>query len=73
MSAILGEIVHHKIYIGYKNIYNPNVTLNFNNLELLCRDCHNKEHFAQNEFTDDGGLKEPNEDIMKLAGVYNGK
>ncbi len=39
-----GEIVHHKIYLTPANIHNPNVTLNWSNLELLCRDCHNKEH-----------------------------
>lgn len=39
-----GEIVHHKIYISPANISNPEITLNFNNLELLCRDCHGKEH-----------------------------
>lgn len=70
MSAILGEIVHHKIYIGYKNIYNPNVTLNFNNLELLCRDCHNKEHFADDLFDAEGFIKDDNKSTLELAGVY---
>lgn len=39
-----GTIVHHKHYLTAKNITNPNITLNFRNLELLCQDCHNKEH-----------------------------
>lgn len=39
-----GEIVHHKIHINPNNISNPEITLNFENLELLCRDCHAKEH-----------------------------
>ena len=39
-----GEIVHHKIYIDANNISDPNVTLNFDNLELLCRICHGNEH-----------------------------
>lgn len=43
-----GEIVHHKIYITPGNINNPEVTLNFDNLELLCQDCHNKEHHSSN-------------------------
>jgi 5-methylcytosine-specific restriction endonuclease McrA len=38
------DIVHHKIYISPSNINNPKITLNFDNLELLCQDCHNKEH-----------------------------
>lgn len=42
-----GEIVHHKKYITVNNINDSNITLDFNNLELLCRDCHNKEHFAE--------------------------
>ena len=39
-----GEIVHHKIYISEKDINNPEITLNFDNLELVCRDCHGAEH-----------------------------
>ncbi len=39
-----GVIVHHKIHLSPKNINDPSVTLNWNNLELLCRDCHGAEH-----------------------------
>ena len=39
-----GEIVHHKVYLTAQNIENPNVALNFDNLELLCRQCHSDEH-----------------------------
>ncbi len=39
-----GIIVHHKEYVTIDNIHDPNITLNFNNLELLCRKCHNQEH-----------------------------
>ena len=42
-----GDIVHHKIYLTPRNIHDPNVALNFANLELLCQDCHNKEHFER--------------------------
>lgn len=42
-----GVIVHHKEYITPANINNPNITLNLNNLELVCEDCHNKEHKAK--------------------------
>lgn len=45
----VGEIVHHKIYLTPENISNPNISLDWNNLELLCQDCHNKEHFGQAE------------------------
>ena len=39
-----GEIVHHKIHINQKNIHDPNVTLNPENLQLVCRDCHAEIH-----------------------------
>lgn len=39
-----GEIVHHKIHITPDNVNDPAVTLNPDNLELLCRDCHAEEH-----------------------------
>ena len=42
-----GEIVHHKEYINMDNITDPEVLLSFQNLELLCLDCHNKEHFKR--------------------------
>lgn len=39
-------IVHHKIYLTPANIDDANISLNWDNLEALCQDCHNKEHFA---------------------------
>lgn len=41
-----GKIVHHRIYLNSKNVDDPKISLNFDNLELLCQDCHNKEHHA---------------------------
>ena len=38
------EIVHHKVHLTPENINNPNVTLNFDNLEALCRVCHGEKH-----------------------------
>ena len=32
------EIVHHKVYLTPENINNPAITLNWDNLEALCRD-----------------------------------
>lgn len=65
-----GYIVHHKCYINMSNIYDTNVTLNFENLELLCLDCHNKEHFAKRKFDDNGAPKDDNKSILELAGVF---
>lgn len=39
-----GEIVHHIVHITPQNISDPNVTLNWNNLMLVCRDCHAEIH-----------------------------
>lgn len=39
-----GEIVHHRIHLNPSNVSDPEIALNFNNLELLCRNCHGKEH-----------------------------
>lgn len=39
-----GEIVHHKVHITPENIHDPNVTLAWSNLELVCRNCHADEH-----------------------------
>ena len=43
----IGTIVHHKKWITPKNINDPRITLDFRNLELLCIDCHNKEHSSK--------------------------
>lgn len=39
-----GYIVHHKIHLNERNINDPDISLNHNNLEYLCLDCHNKHH-----------------------------
>ena len=39
-----GVIVHHKTHINPETISDPTITLNFDNLELLCRKCHGEEH-----------------------------
>ncbi|KZL94357.1 HNH endonuclease [Clostridium magnum] len=41
-----GKIVHHKEKLTPANINNPKVSLNWDKLELLCQDCHNKEHMS---------------------------
>lgn len=41
-----GEIVHHKIHLNPENINDTNVSLNFGNLVMLCRECHAAEHYA---------------------------
>ena len=38
------EETHHKIKLTPENIDRPEIVLNWDNLEALCRDCHKKEH-----------------------------
>ena len=38
-----GYIVHHKIPLTVKNIHNPSVTLNHDNMKFDCKDCHDRE------------------------------
>ena len=45
-----GEIVHHKVHLTPENINDPNVSLNWDNLELLCRECHAKMHGSQKRY-----------------------
>lgn len=52
-------IVHHKVYISPENINNPEVTLNWNNLEALCEHCHAEEHHKGNrryKVSEDGAV-----------------
>lgn len=42
-----GYIVHHKCYLNSDNINDPSITLDWNNLEYLCHECHNQEHFKE--------------------------
>lgn len=40
----VGEEAHHKIRLTVNNVDDALISLNQENLELLCKDCHNKEH-----------------------------
>lgn len=42
-------IIHHKEYITELNYLDDNVFFNIDNLESLCLDCHNKEHFGEKQ------------------------
>ena len=33
-------------------------------------DCHNKEHFAKSNFTDDGEVKPSEKSVLELAGIF---
>lgn len=71
-----GEIVHHREHLSPQNISDPSVTLSFDNLELLCRDCHASEHpeiyggrFEQRvAFDENGNLVRKGSDEVRRCG-----
>lgn len=53
----LGYIVDHKEELTPSNIDNPDISLNQNNFQYLCLECHNKKTLKKNfvgEFDEDG-------------------
>lgn len=55
----LGEEVHHKIRLTVDNVGDVNIGINTENLEFLCKGCHNKEHkrfTKETNFDTDGNL-----------------
>lgn len=55
----IAVICHHKNYITPANIHDLSITLNPDNLECLCQECHNKEHFQKQSkalFDDSGNM-----------------
>ncbi|MED4530925.1 HNH endonuclease [Metabacillus fastidiosus] len=63
-----GKIVHHKKYITPENIDDPIITLSFSNLELLCQDCHNREHHERNSPVVEGVMFDSNRDLIQVGG-----
>lgn len=58
------KIVHHKIHLTPNNINDTSITLDWENLEALCQDCHNKEHHRQERqrryiFDENGNILPP--------------
>ncbi|WP_367950550.1 HNH endonuclease signature motif containing protein [uncultured Gemmiger sp.] len=45
-----GEIVHHMVELNPANINDPAVALSWENLRLLCRDCHAKRHGSHKRY-----------------------
>lgn len=50
-----GEIVHHKVALTPENIGDPDMALNWSNLELVCRVCHGLEHRNKRYIVDKSG------------------
>ena len=52
-------IVHHKVYLTAENINTPEIALSWNNLEAVCRECHEDEHSGQDrryKIAEDGSV-----------------
>ena len=45
-----GEIVHHKTHLTTANLSDPTISLNWDNLQLLCRDCHASQHKPERRY-----------------------
>ena len=39
-----GEIVHHKVHLSPENINDFSISLDWKNLQLVCRECHAAIH-----------------------------
>jgi 5-methylcytosine-specific restriction endonuclease McrA len=60
-----GYIVHHKEVLTPRNINNPEITLNWNKLEYLCQECHNKEHMSKYGPTREGLMFDEEGNLIK--------
>lgn len=48
----MATVCHHKEYITPANIGDPNITLNWSNLEAVCSTCHANEHHGSKTVSD---------------------
>jgi 5-methylcytosine-specific restriction endonuclease McrA len=62
---VAGEEVHHKIYLTLDNINDPYITLNWDNLELLCQSCHSKEHMSKHSPLRDDVMFDENGNLVR--------
>ena len=58
------EIAHHKRHITPQNVTDPEITLNIENLQAVCVECHNTIHYGVGgavlrglEFDENGNLQ----------------
>jgi len=65
----VATICHHKIYINPRNINDPSITLNPENLECLCQECHNKEHFKR-RYSPIGVTFDENGNLVKAPDAF---
>ena len=53
----IGQEVHHIKRLNVDNVNDVSISINPENLELLCKECHNKEHkrFSKCQLFDENG------------------
>lgn len=61
-----GDEVHHKTYLTPENINDPEITLAWENLELLCESCHSKEHMSKYDVTRGDVMFDSEGDLVKV-------
>lgn len=67
------EIAHHKKHLTAANVLDPDISLNPANLEALCMDCHNAEHFGQGGATAAGLAFDDNGDIVPTNSIQKAR
>ena len=62
-------ICHHKKYLNSRNVTDPEISLNWENLECLCIECHNAEHGPKHPVT----IFSDNGEILKVKDTQETK
>jgi 5-methylcytosine-specific restriction endonuclease McrA len=60
-----GDEVHHKTWLTPENINDPYITLAWDNLELLCHECHSIEHNRKHDALRDDVMFDARGDLVK--------
>lgn len=64
-----GVEVHHKVELTPLNINDPEITLNWDNLELLCHRCHDMTKRRPLSSTQDGMMFDSSGQLVKVGQV----
>ena len=64
-----GDEVHHKVYLTPNNINDPAIALSWDNLELLCHECHTREHQSKHSATRDDVMFDEKGDLIPARGT----
>lgn len=62
-----GNTCHHRKWLTPNNINDPMVTLSWDNLEWLCAECHNQEHWPEQAVTREGFAFDENGDLIATS------